>query len=138
MCSVCHNGSVTEGKLSVTVTGAGRGRQPMARMTDEQREQRALLRARRAAEAEEEDRRTEERRQQRQREGTYMSCDEIEAVSRAEGAASPCWTAWATGLRCSSSPRNSGLSTTGWPLHSANGTSAAGQSLGACAEAACL
>jgi hypothetical protein len=49
-------------------------RQAMARMTPEQREQSALLRARQAAQAaEEDDRRTEERRQQWRREGTYMS-----------------------------------------------------------------
>lgn len=62
----------------------------MARMTDEQREQRALLRARRAAEAaEEEDRRTEERRQQWQREGTYMSWAEIEAGEPCRGCGQP-------------------------------------------------
>ncbi len=62
----------------------------MARMTDEQREQKALLRARRAAEAaEEEDRRTEERRQQWQREGTYMSRAEMEAGEPCRGCGQP-------------------------------------------------
>lgn len=62
----------------------------MARMTDEQREQRAMLRARRAAEAaEEEDRRTEERRQQWLREGTYMTWDEIEAGEPCRGCGQP-------------------------------------------------
>jgi hypothetical protein len=63
----------------------------MARiMTDEQREQRALLRARRAAQAaEEEDRRTEERRQQWLREGTYMSLAEIEAGEPCRGCGQP-------------------------------------------------
>ena len=62
----------------------------MARMTDEQREQKALLRARRAAEAaEEEDRRTEERRQQWLREGTYMSLAEIEAGEPCRGCGQP-------------------------------------------------
>jgi hypothetical protein len=62
----------------------------MARMTDEQREQKALLRARRAAEAAEEaDRRTEERRQQWQREGTYMSWAEIEAGEPCRGCGQP-------------------------------------------------
>jgi hypothetical protein len=63
----------------------------MARMmTDEQREQKALVRARRAAEAaEEEDRRTEERRQQWQRQGTYMSWAEIEAGEPCRGCGQP-------------------------------------------------
>jgi hypothetical protein len=62
----------------------------MARMTDEQREQKALLRARRAAEAaEEDDRRTEERRQQWQREGTCMSWAEIEAGEPCRGCGQP-------------------------------------------------
>jgi hypothetical protein len=62
----------------------------MARMTDEQREQKALLRARRAAEAaEEEDRRTEERRQQWQREGTYMTWAEMEAGEPCRGCGQP-------------------------------------------------
>jgi len=62
----------------------------MARMTDEQREQKALLRARRAAEAaEEEDRRTEERRQQWQREGAYMSRAEMEAGEPCRGCGQP-------------------------------------------------
>jgi hypothetical protein len=63
----------------------------MARMmSDEQREQRALLRARRAAEAAEaEDRRTEERRQQWLRDGTYMSRAEIEAGEPCRGCGQP-------------------------------------------------
>jgi DNA repair exonuclease SbcCD ATPase subunit len=62
----------------------------MARMTDEQREQRALSQARKAAEAaEEEDRRREERRQQWRREGTYMSRAEMEAGEPCRGCGQP-------------------------------------------------
>jgi hypothetical protein len=62
----------------------------MARMTDEQREQKALSQARKAAEAaEEEDRRREERRQQWQREGTYMSWAEMEAGEPCRGCGQP-------------------------------------------------
>ncbi|MGH3221465.1 MAG: hypothetical protein ACRDPY_22690 [Streptosporangiaceae bacterium] len=62
----------------------------MAQMTDEQREQKALVRARRAAEAaEEDDRRKEERRQQWQREGTCLSWAEIEAGEPCRGCGQP-------------------------------------------------
>lgn len=58
----------------------------MAQMTSEQREHRALLRARRAAEAaEEDDRRLEERRQQWQRDSAYMSRAELEAGELCRG-----------------------------------------------------
>jgi hypothetical protein len=59
----------------------------MARMTDEQREQRALSQARKAAE--EEDRRREERRQQWWREGTYLSWAEMEAGEPCRGCGQP-------------------------------------------------
>lgn len=62
----------------------------MAQMTSEQREHRALLRARRAAEAaEEDDRRLEERRQQWQRDGAYMSRAELEAGEPCRGCGQP-------------------------------------------------
>jgi hypothetical protein len=58
--------------------------------TSEQREHRALLRARRAAEAaEEDDRRLEERRQQWQRDGAYMSRAELEAGEPCRGCGRP-------------------------------------------------
>jgi hypothetical protein len=62
----------------------------MARMTDEQREQKALSQARTAAEAAEEaDRRREERQQQWLREGAYMSRAEMEAGERCRGCGQP-------------------------------------------------
>lgn len=104
----------------------------MARMTDEQREQRTLLRARRAAEAaEEEDRRTEERRQQWQREGTYMSWAEIEAGEPCRGCGQPLLDGmggWPPLLKLTP---DRGLSATGRTLRSVNGTPAAGRAGGA-------
>ena len=62
----------------------------MAQMTSEQREHRALLRARRAAEAAEaEDRRLEERRQQWQRDSAYLSRAELEAGVPCRGCGQP-------------------------------------------------
>jgi DNA repair exonuclease SbcCD ATPase subunit len=62
----------------------------MARMTGEQREQRALSQARRVAEAAEEaDRRWEERRQQWLREGAYLSWAEMEAGEPCRGCGQP-------------------------------------------------
>lgn len=50
---------------------------PMPKLTEEQRQKRALTRARRGAlEAEEDDRRSEERRQQWEREGTRLTLEE--------------------------------------------------------------
>lgn len=62
----------------------------MARMTDEQREHRALVRARREAlAAEEEDRRLEEQRQQWHRDGAYLSRAEVEAGEPCRGCGQP-------------------------------------------------
>ena len=62
----------------------------MARMTDEERERRASLRARRTAQAAEaDDRRVEERRLQWQREGVYMTRAEIEAGEPCRGCGQP-------------------------------------------------
>ena len=62
----------------------------MAKMTDEERERRALLRAHRTAEAAEaDDRRVEERRLQWQCEGMYLSRAEIEAGEPCRGCSQP-------------------------------------------------
>lgn len=62
----------------------------MARMTGEQREHRALVRARREAlAAEEEDRRLEEQRQQWHRDGAYLSRAEVEAGEPCRGCGQP-------------------------------------------------
>jgi len=62
----------------------------MARMTGEQREQKALSQARKAAQAAEEaDLRWEERRQQWLREGAYMSRAEMEAGKPCRGCGQP-------------------------------------------------
>ena len=62
----------------------------MAQMTSEQREHRALLRARRAAEAAEaEDRRLGERRRQWQCDGAYLSRAELEAGEPCRGCGQP-------------------------------------------------
>jgi hypothetical protein len=62
----------------------------VAQMTSEQRDHRALLRARREAlAAEEDDRRHEERRQQWHREGAYLSRAELEAGEPCRGCGQP-------------------------------------------------
>lgn len=62
----------------------------MVKVTAEQREQKALLRAHRAAQAaEEEDRRLEERQQQWQREGAYLSRAELKAGEPCRGCGQP-------------------------------------------------
>jgi hypothetical protein len=62
----------------------------VARMTDDQRAQRALLRARREAVAvEEDDGRLEERRQQWHREGSYLTRAEVGAGELCRGCGEP-------------------------------------------------
>jgi hypothetical protein len=62
----------------------------MAKLTSDQREQRAFARARRAAAAaEEEDQRLAERRQQWQRDGSYLSRAELEAGEHCRGCGLP-------------------------------------------------
>jgi hypothetical protein len=62
----------------------------MAKLTEEQRQQRALKRARREAlEAEEDDRRNEEQRQRWKRDGAYLSREEFEAGVPCRGCGKP-------------------------------------------------
>lgn len=62
----------------------------MAKLTDEQRQHRALARARREAlQAEEDDRRCEERRQQWVRDGMYLSYEEYEQGVPCRGCGEP-------------------------------------------------
>lgn len=70
----------------------------MAKLTEEQRAQRAAARARREAfAAEEEDRLENERREKWRREGTRLSWEEAGLVWPVEAAESPCTTGWEIG-----------------------------------------